>query len=103
MPNNANLHRQRFLGGALGVIVLGFALTYHFFPQLFHVSPVQQPQRSMSLGTAVPASGLRPERVAAISELNAGPPLTLAPAAVIAARNSCVWVRIAARSWSRPG
>jgi hypothetical protein len=39
MPNNANLHRQRFLGGALGVIVLGFALTYHFFPRLFHVSP----------------------------------------------------------------
>jgi formylglycine-generating enzyme required for sulfatase activity len=88
MPNNANLHRQRFLGGALGVIVLGFALTYHFFPRLFHVNPAQQPQRSMSLGTAVSGSGLRPERVAAISELNAGPPLTLAPAAVIAARNS---------------
>jgi tetratricopeptide (TPR) repeat protein len=88
MPNNANLQRQRFLGGALGVIVLGFALTYHFFPRLFHVDPTQAPRRSMSLGTAAPGSGLQPERATAISELNAGPPLTLAPAAVIAARNS---------------
>lgn len=43
MPNNTNLRRQRALGGALGVIVLGFALTYHFFPQLFHVNPTQAP------------------------------------------------------------
>jgi formylglycine-generating enzyme required for sulfatase activity len=87
MPNNATLHRQRTLGGALGVIVLGFALTYHFFPRLFHVDPTQAPRRSMSLGAAPPGSGLRPERGSAISELNAGPPLTLAPAAVIAARS----------------
>ncbi|WP_426689689.1 SUMF1/EgtB/PvdO family nonheme iron enzyme [Rhodanobacter ginsengiterrae] len=90
MPNNATLRRQRFLGGALGVIVLGFALTYHFFPQLFHVDPTLAPRRSMSLGAAAPGSGLQPERQAAISELNAGPPLTLAPAAVIAARNSAM-------------
>lgn len=88
MPNNAALNRQRFLGGALGVLVLGFALTYHFFPSLFHVNPAAAPRRSMSLGAAVPNSRLQPERVAAISELNAGPPLTLAPAEVIAARNS---------------
>jgi formylglycine-generating enzyme required for sulfatase activity len=88
MPNNATLRRQRTLGGALGVIVLGFALIYHFFPRLFHVNPTQAPRRSMSLGAATPGSGLQPERVSAISELNAGPPLTLAPTAVIVARNS---------------
>ncbi len=87
MPSNTTLRRQRTLGGALGVMVLGFALTYHFFPRVFHVNPVEAPSRSMSLGTVAPASGLRPERVSAIGELNAGPPLTLAPAAVIAARN----------------
>src|SRR3546814_8293418 len=41
----------------------------------------------MSLGRAAPGSLLRPERMSAINELNAGPPLTLAPAAVIAARS----------------
>jgi len=87
MPSNASLRRQRFLGGALGVIVLGFALTYHFFPRLFHVEPGQAPQRSMSLGGVSPGGNLPPQRVAAINELNAGPPLTLAPTAVIVARN----------------
>ncbi len=88
MPNNATLRRQRTLGGALGVIVLGFALMYHFFPRLFHVDPTRAPRRSMSLGAATSGSGLQPERLSAISELNAGPPLTLAPTAVIVARNS---------------
>jgi formylglycine-generating enzyme required for sulfatase activity len=88
MPSNATLRRQRTLGGALGVTVLGFALTYHFFPRLFHVDPTQTPRRSMSMGAAVPASALQPERVSAINELNAGPPLTLAPAEVIAAHSS---------------
>ena len=87
MPSNATLRRQRTLGGAFGVIVLGFALTYHFFPRLFHVDPTQMPRRSMSMGAAAPASGLQPERVSAVDELNAGPPLTLAPAEVIAAHS----------------
>ncbi|KZC42442.1 sulfatase-modifying factor protein [Rhodanobacter sp. FW510-R12] len=69
------------------MIVLGFALLYHFFPRLFHVNPAEAPRRSMSLGAAAPGSGLQPERGSAISELNAGPPLTLAPATVIAARS----------------
>ncbi len=88
MPSNATLRRQRALGGALGVIVLGFALTYHFFPRVFHVDPTQAPRRSMSMGAVAPGSGLQPERASAIGELNAGPPLTLAPAAVIAARSN---------------
>ncbi|OOG58253.1 sulfatase-modifying factor protein [Rhodanobacter sp. B05] len=87
MPSNASLRRQRFLGGALGVIVLGFALTYHFFPRLLHVEPGQAPPRSMSVGGMLPGGNLPPQRVAAINELNAGPPLTLAPTAVIVARN----------------
>lgn len=70
------------------MIVLGCALTYHFFPRVFHVNPAQAPRRSMSMGTQAPTSGLQPESVSAISEINAGPPLTLAPAAVIAAHSS---------------
>ena len=88
MPSNATLRRQRTLGGALGVIVLGFALIYHFFPRVFHVDQTQAPRRSMSMGAQVPASGLQPERVSAINEINAGPPLTLAQAAVIAAHGN---------------
>ena len=87
MPRNATLRHQRFFGGAFGVIVLGFALSYHFFPELFHVAPAQAPNRAMALGGVTPAESLPPQRVAAINELNAGPPLTLAPTAVIVARN----------------
>jgi formylglycine-generating enzyme required for sulfatase activity len=87
MPRNVILRRQRFFGGALGMIVLGVALTYHFFPQWFHVAPGQTPQRAMNLGGTLPTGNLPPQRVAAINELNAGPPLTLAPTAVIVARN----------------
>jgi len=86
MPNNANLRRQRTLGGALGVIVLGFALTYHFFPRLFHVDPTKAPPRSMSMGTQPPQAVAAQQALPASSEIDAGPPLTLAPAAVIAAR-----------------
>ncbi len=69
------------------MIVLGSALMYHFFPRVFHVDPTRAPRRSMAMGAATPASGLQPERVSAIDELNAGPPLTLAPTVVIAARS----------------
>ncbi|HEY1589881.1 MAG TPA: SUMF1/EgtB/PvdO family nonheme iron enzyme [Rhodanobacter sp.] len=87
MPSNATLHRQRTLGGALGVIVLGCALTYHFFPRVFHVNPAEAPRRSMSMGTTLPGNAQPPERASAIAELDAGPPLILAPAAVIAAHS----------------
>ena len=50
MPSNTVLRRQRAMGGALGVLVLAFALTYHFFPRLFHVTPEQTTPRGMSLG-----------------------------------------------------
>ena len=86
MPKNATLRRQRAAGGVFGVLVLAFALTYHFFPGLLHVDPTQTPPRSMSLGAAAPATTAAPRRPSVIDQINAGPPLALAPTAVIAAR-----------------
>lgn len=85
MPSNVILKHQRALGGAMGIIVLGLALIYHFFPRLFHVDPTRQARRSVSIGAVVPTNGLPSEHVSTISEVNAGPPLTLAPTAVIVA------------------
>ncbi len=73
----------------MGVVVLGLALVYHFFPRVFHVEPsVTATHRAMNLGpanTVAPASSLRlPEP----SEVDAGPPLTLAPTDVVVARLS---------------
>lgn len=87
MPSNATVNRQRALGGALGIIVLGGALTYHFFPRVFHVDPTRLPHPAMSLGAAAPRNPALPERVPAIAEIDAGPPLTLAPTSVIVAHN----------------
>jgi formylglycine-generating enzyme required for sulfatase activity len=87
MPKNATLRRQRAAGGALGVLVLAFALTYHFFPRLLHVDPTQAPRRSLSLGVVAPGTAAAPGHASMVDEANAGPPLTLAPTAVIAARN----------------
>jgi len=87
MPSNAILRNQRALGGAAGIIVLGFALTYHFFPRLLHVDPTQAPRRSMSMGEAVPGRDVPQGNVPAIAEVNAGPPLTLASISVIVAHS----------------
>ncbi len=87
MPKNATLRRQRAAGGVFGVLVLAFALTYHFFPRLLHVDPTQIPQRSMSLGAAAPVPTAPPRRPSVIDQVNAGPPMSLAPTAVIAARS----------------
>ncbi|HEV2540258.1 MAG TPA: formylglycine-generating enzyme family protein [Frateuria sp.] len=88
MPSTETVRRQRAMGGALGVIVLGAALVYHFFPRVFHVNPAElAPRQASPIGYAN-APGRRPAQSAQGSELDAGPPLTLAPAAVIAARMS---------------
>jgi formylglycine-generating enzyme required for sulfatase activity len=88
MPSTETVRRQRAMGGALGVIVLGAALVYHFFPRVFHVNPAElAPRRASPTGYAH-APGRQPAQSAQSSELDAGPPLTLAPAAVIAARMS---------------
>jgi formylglycine-generating enzyme required for sulfatase activity len=89
MPSKETVRRQRALGGAVGVAVLGLALVYHFFPRVFHVEPSATPShRAMNLGPAAsvaPASG---PGLPAPSEVDAGPPLTLAPTDVVVARLS---------------
>jgi len=88
MPSNETVRLQRTLGGALGVLVLGAALVYHFFPRVFHVDPATMTaRRPASPGLAAPA-GPRAPRTPLDAEVDAGPPLTLAPAAVIASRMS---------------
>ena len=91
MPSNQTLRRQRAFGGALGVAVLGCALVYHFFPRVFHVDPATlAPRHAMPIGGLATPSMLdrRVAVSAAGAELDAGPPLTLAPTEVIAARMS---------------
>lgn len=88
MPSNETVRLQRTLGGALGVLVLGVALLYHFFPGVFHVDPAAMTtRRPASRGLPAPAGQPAP-RAPADTEVDAGPPLTLAPAAVIASRMS---------------
>jgi formylglycine-generating enzyme required for sulfatase activity len=97
MPSKETVQRQRAFGGALGVLVLAFGLTYHFFPELFHVSPeeVANPPSPMALAlqrsTPARVGNVQPS---AQNEINAGPPLTLAPTAVIAARLNRANVRL---------
>ncbi|MFC5743508.1 formylglycine-generating enzyme family protein [Dyella tabacisoli] len=88
MPSKETVHRQRTLGGAVGVAVLGMALVYHFFPRVFHVDPSQvAPGRAMNLGPAsTTAFGKAAFSATNTSEIDAGPPLMLAPTEVIAAR-----------------
>ena len=87
MPSNALLRNQRALGGAAGLLVLGLAMTYHFFPRLLHVDPLQEPRRSMSMGDIAPGRNVLPSGMPTNAELNAGPPLALAPTAVIVAHS----------------
>jgi hypothetical protein len=78
MPSNATLRRQRALGGALGIIVLGCA-DVSLFPAVFHVDPTQAPRSIDVDGEAGAGQGYRATDIPAIAEVNAGPPLTLAP------------------------
>lgn len=79
--------RQNAIGGAIGVTLLLFALIYHFFPQALHVAPEQR--ATVPAAPQAGAQGPATRRVAltsAESELQAGPPISLAPNGVIAAR-----------------
>ncbi|WHZ18521.1 MAG: Serine/threonine kinase [Rhodanobacteraceae bacterium] len=87
MPNPQSVTRQHAIGGTIGVLLLVFALVYRFFPAALKVEPaiLKSHLRAASgapLRTAAPPPRLTP----AESELNAGPPISLAPTAVIAAR-----------------
>src|SRR6185437_3177992 len=61
---------------------------YHFFPRLFHAEPGEVVRRSVPALPAAAPGGTATASEPAEEELNAGPPLTLAPTAVIAARLS---------------
>ena len=87
MPNPQSLTRQHAIGGVIGVLLLVFALVYRFFPAALKVEPSMLKSRPAAVASALP--GVRPaprQLTPAESELNAGPPISLAPTSVIAAR-----------------
>lgn len=92
MPSSESDRRQRALGGSAGVILLGFALVYHFFPGLLHVQRMSGDARSLSVGGSFSSPmGFQQRPRAQLPapsdrELDAGPPLSLAPSAVVQAR-----------------
>ncbi|MDR3445543.1 MULTISPECIES: SUMF1/EgtB/PvdO family nonheme iron enzyme [unclassified Dyella] len=89
MPSKETVRRQRSFGGAVGVAVLGLALVYHFFPRVFHVEPsATATHRAMNLGPMTPVAPASSSRLPEPSEVDAGPPLTLAPTDVVVARLS---------------
>ena len=87
MPNPQLLSRQHAIGGTIGVLLLVFALVYRFFPAALKVEPVALNPRPAAVASAPLGSRRAPRQLTpAESELNAGPPISLAPASVIAAR-----------------
>jgi formylglycine-generating enzyme required for sulfatase activity len=87
MPNPQTVTRQHAIGGAIGVLLLVFALVYRFFPSALKVEPTMLKSRPAAVASG--PAGTRPaprQLTPAESELNAGPPISLAPADVIAAR-----------------
>ncbi|HET9818281.1 MAG TPA: formylglycine-generating enzyme family protein, partial [Rhodanobacteraceae bacterium] len=87
MPNPQTVTRQHAIGGAIGVLLLVFALVYRFFPSALKVEPTMLKSRPAAVARG--PAGTRPaprQLTPAESELNAGPPISLAPAGVIAAR-----------------
>src|SRR5690348_5979369 len=87
MPKPQSLTRQHAIGGAIGVALLVFALVYRFFPEALKVEPAILKSHMAAVSSA-PATTRVVQRqlTPAESELNAGPPISLAPTAVIAAR-----------------
>jgi formylglycine-generating enzyme required for sulfatase activity len=86
MPAPQTFTRQHAIGGAIGVALLLFALVYRFFPQALNVpeSATQTPaQAQQNVAAQGPTHRVL---MPAESELQAGPPISLAPSAVIAQR-----------------
>ncbi|MGH8212771.1 MAG: formylglycine-generating enzyme family protein, partial [Rhodanobacteraceae bacterium] len=79
--------RQHAIGGAIGVSLLLFALVYRFFPTALHVpaTPTVAGPAALQTNTRNPVTA-RATLTPAQSELQAGPPISLAPSSVIAAR-----------------
>jgi formylglycine-generating enzyme required for sulfatase activity len=87
MPGSKSERRQRAIGGAVGVAVLALALLYHFFPGLLHVNGEHvQAVQTRTPGVMPSPLGFERRPQPRDTQLDAGPPLSLAPSAVIAAR-----------------
>ncbi|HEX5353567.1 MAG TPA: formylglycine-generating enzyme family protein [Rhodanobacteraceae bacterium] len=87
MPKPQSLNRQHAIGGAVGVLLLVFALAYRFFPEALKVEPEILRSHPSVVSSAPATVKTTPRKLSsAESELNAGPPISLAPSAVIAAR-----------------
>jgi formylglycine-generating enzyme required for sulfatase activity len=72
MPGTEIARKQHALGGAAGILALALALTYRFFPGVFHL----EPQRPQQVATTAPAPrGQTPNWVA----VQAPPATTTAP------------------------
>lgn len=78
--------RQHAIGGAIGMLLLVFALAYRFFPAALKVEPSLLHAHQQSSAAPVLAGPTVRRLTPAESELNAGPPISLAPEAVIAER-----------------
>src|SRR5690348_514006 len=86
MPAPQTFTRQHAIGGAIGVALLLFALVYRFFPQALSV-PATATRIPAATQQSVAAQGpAHRALLPAESELQAGPPISLAPSAVIAER-----------------
>jgi len=87
MPKPQSLTRQHAIGGTIGVLLLAFALVYRFFPAALKVEPAMLKSHSSTTAGASQRVAVAPRKLTPVeSELNAGPPISLAPSAVIAAR-----------------
>jgi formylglycine-generating enzyme required for sulfatase activity len=87
MPKPQIFSRQHAIGGVVGVLLLAFALIYRFFPEALQVEPAVLRSRPAAVSGAATAVRASPRKLMpAQSELDAGPPISLAPTAVIAAR-----------------
>jgi formylglycine-generating enzyme required for sulfatase activity len=88
MPKPQSLTRQHAIGGAIGVALLAFALVYRFFPEALKVEPAILKSHTTAVSSTPAATRLVQRQLTpAESELNAGPPISLAPTAVIAERS----------------
>lgn len=86
MSKPQTLTRQHAIGGAIGMLLLVFALVYRFFPAALKVEPALLHPRPVASSAPAIAGPVARKLAPAESELNAGPPISLAPAAVIAER-----------------
>jgi formylglycine-generating enzyme required for sulfatase activity len=88
MPKPQSLSRQHAIGGVIGVALLAFALGYRFLPEAIHkVEPaILKSPPAAAHNKLAPVRPTPRTLTPAESELNAGPPISLAPVAVIAAR-----------------